>query len=250
MLDTSVVFDNLDLLLKATGLTVLLTFIVIVVSTVFAFPLGILRQTTGAAAWLVAGFSWTMRASPTLVLLYFVFYGLPQMGYLVPALTVAIIGLSIQSIGYALEVVRAGIMAIDPRQHDAAKALGIPKAHAWRSILLPQAFVALIPPFFNNTIHILQATTIASVITVRELTGETNNLIGLTYRAVPLLVFSAIVYLILASILTGLQALAERRFAIPGPQHRPSVRRRQLRIGLDLPLTFGAADHDEKEVRA
>lgn len=227
-MDPSVVFDNWGLLLRAAGLTALLTVAVIVISTILAFPLGILRQATGLASWLVAAFSWTMRASPTLVLLYFVFYGLPQMGFLVPAVTVAIIGLSIQATGYALEVVRGGLLAIDPRQHDAVKALGIPRFQAWRKILLPQALVALIPPYFSNTIHILQATTIASVITVSELTGETNNLIGLTYRAVPLLIFSAIIYLIFASVLTGLQAVAERRFAIPGTHMEPKARRRLL----------------------
>ena len=227
-MDFSVVYDNLDLLIPAAGLSILLTLIVLVISTIFAFPLGILRQTQGFVAWIIAGFSWIMRASPTLVLLYFVFYGLPQIGLLVSAVAVAIIGLSVQAIGYALEVVRGGVMAVDPRQRDATKALGIPTVTAWRKILIPQALVAIIPPFFSNSIQILQATTIASVITVQELTGETNNLIGLTYRAIPLLIFSAIVYLMLASILTGLQALSERRWAIPGVNTLPKPKRRWL----------------------
>lgn len=241
-MDFSVVFDNLDLLIPAAGLSILLTLIVILISTVFAFPLGILRQTKGFVAWLIAGFSWTMRASPTLVLLYFVFYGLPQIGILVPAVAVAIIGLSVQAVGYALEVVRGGVMAIDPRQKDATKALGIPTVTAWRKILLPQALVAIIPPFFSNSILILQATTIASVITVRELTGESNNLIGLTYRAIPVLIFSAIIYLVLASILTGLQALSERRWAIPGVNTHPKPSRSwlgELRMDSDAEVSAG-----------
>lgn len=215
-MDFSVVVENFWLLIEATGLTVLLTCSVIIISTALAFPLGIIRQTTRLPGRFVAGFSWTMRASPTLVLLYFAFYGLPQVGIVVPALMVAVIGLSIQSTGYALEVVRGGLLAVDPRQYDAVRALGIPSFHAWRRILLPQALVALTPPYCSNAIQILQATTVASVITVPELTGQTNNLIGLTYRAVPLLLFSAMIYLMLASVITGFQAFVERSYAVPG----------------------------------
>lgn len=219
-MDISVIVDNFSLLLKSIGLTVAMTVAVTVISTVLAVPLAILRQTPGVVSGLIAAFSWTMRAIPALVMLFFIFYGLPQLGYLVPALTVAIIGLSVQATGYAMEVIRAGLMSIDPRQHDAVKALGVPKWEAWRRVLLPQALTAAIPPYFSNTIHILQATTIASVITVQELTGTANNLIGLTYRAVPLLIFSGLVYLILASVLTLLQEVAERHWRIPGATSR------------------------------
>jgi His/Glu/Gln/Arg/opine family amino acid ABC transporter permease subunit len=231
--DISVIVDNFDALMQATGVTVLLTVVILVVSTVLAFPLALVRQSKSRWAHVIAAYSWIARSVPAIVLLFFVYFGLPSAGIFLPALGVAIVVLSLQQVGYVSEVVRGGILSIDPRQRDAVMALGIPKVRAWSRILLPQALRAMVPPYFSNSIHILQATAIAEVITVVELTAETNKLIGLTYQAVVLLLFCGMVYLILASVLVGLQALAERALALPGT--RPRLRWRSVMPRLTSP---------------
>lgn len=215
-MDISVIVDNFGDLMEATGVTALLTVVILVASTVLAFPLALVRQSKSRWAHVIAAYSWIARSVPAIVLLFFVYFGLPSVGISLPALGVAMVVLTLQQVGYVTEIVRGGILSIDPRQRDAVMALGIPRVRAWSTILLPQALRAMVPPYFSNSIHILQATAIAEVITVVELTAETNKLIGLTYQAVLLLIFAGTVYLILASALVGLQALAERALALPG----------------------------------
>lgn len=228
------IVDNFDALMHAIGVTVLLTVVILVAATVLAFPLAFVRQSGTPWAGIAATYSWIARSVPAIILLFFVFFGLPSLGVRLPALGVAIVVLTLQQVGYISEVVRGGILSLDPRQRDAVKALGIPRVRAWTRILLPQALRAMVPPYFSNSIHILQATAIAEVITVVELTAETNRLIGLTYQAIVLLLFCGTVYLVLASVLVALQGLAERALALPGT--RPPFRWRSV-----LPRLTGPA---------
>lgn len=198
-------------LLAAAGLTCLLTVSIVALSTVPAIPLGILRSGKGVASRLIGAFSWTMRAIPALVLVYVVFYGLPSVGIIFAALGTAIVGLSIQATAYNLEIFNGGIRSIDYRQRDSVRALGISPGRAWVHVLIPQALPAAIPPYIGNALVILKGTSLASVITVQELTGTTNILINRFNQPIPLLITSAVIYLALATILTVVQAFWEKK---------------------------------------
>ncbi|WP_150460863.1 amino acid ABC transporter permease [Nesterenkonia ebinurensis] len=212
----TVIVDNADLLLNAIWLTTLLTVVSLIISTIIGAPLAVLAERGGIPARIIAVFSWLMRAVPALVLLYLVFYGLPSFGVTVPALWTAVVALTVQAAGYQLEIIRGGLRAVSSNQYDAIKALGLPPVKAWLMVVVPQALPATIPPWFSNATNLLKATSIASVITIMEVTGSMNNLIALTFATIELLLWAAAVYIVLSSIIMGLQILAERIFALPG----------------------------------
>lgn len=205
------VLESVPELLAAVGLTCLLTVAVVGLSTIPAIPLGILRSSNGPLSRVIGFFSWTMRATPALVLLYLVFYGLPSAGFILPALITAILGLSVQATAYNLEIFNGGIRSIDYRQRDSVRALGIGPVRAWFHILLPQALPSAIPPYISNSMIVLKGTSLASVITVQELTGQTNILINRFNEPIALLITSAVIYLVLATVLTIVQAIWESK---------------------------------------
>ncbi len=199
-------------LARAAITTVELTVLTLLLSTVVGIPLAIIRNSSlRVLSRLVAAFSWLMRALPALLLLFFVYYGLPRFGLVLPAFPTAVVGLALSASAYNLEIFRAGLNAVDRGQHEAARALGLGPWHAWTRILIPQAAVVVIPPYVSNATLILKGSSIASIITVTEVTATANSLIGATYRPFELLVAAAIVYIALNTILAIVQTLVERR---------------------------------------
>jgi His/Glu/Gln/Arg/opine family amino acid ABC transporter permease subunit len=205
------VLDSVPQLLAATGLTCLLTVAIVGLSTIPAIPLGIVRSSNGRVSRVIGVFSWAMRAMPALVLLYLVFYGLPSVGFIMSALATAILGLSVQATAYNLEIFNGGIRSIDHRQRDSVRALGIGPVRSWFHILLPQALPSAIPPYISNAMIILKGTSLASVITVQELTGKTNILINHFNEPIALLITSGVIYLLLATLLTIVQSVLEAK---------------------------------------
>jgi len=212
-LDFSLVISYGPDLLAATWLTIILTVTTVVASTVLGIPLAILALSGGrVVAAILYAYSFAMRAIPLLLILYIIYYGLPSMGIVFDALPTAIIGLVVAATAYNMEIIRAGLEAVDKGQWESAAALGIPPLRTWKDIVIPQALPFIIPPYISNAIIVLKGTSVASIITIGELTAVTNGLISTTYQAFGFLAFSALVYLALSSVLTVLQQLAERRW--------------------------------------
>lgn len=198
-------------LVDATGLTVLLTVVTVVISTAIGLPLAILSIVAGRfVAALLAVYSFIMRAVPLLLLLYLIYYGLPSVGIVFDALPTALIGMVVAATAYNMEIIKAGLQAVDRQQWESAEALGIPVWKVWADIVVPQAMPHILPPFISNATLVLKGTSVASIITIGELTAVTNGLIADTYRAFEFMLFSAFVYLALSSVLTLLQSFAQR----------------------------------------
>lgn len=202
-------------LLSALNLTILLTVVTLVISTLLALPLAVLRDKPGPIGRVVTVFSWVTRTLPVLVILFMVFYGLPALGLYLPAVPVAVVALSVQCSGYNLEILRGGLRSVPKQQYDALRAAALPPVRGWFSIILRQAIPAASPAYFSNAVRILKATSIASVITVMEITAMTVNLLGVTYATLELLTISAVLYLTLSSVIIGSQMLIERKLALP-----------------------------------
>jgi polar amino acid transport system permease protein len=170
---------------------------------------------------LLRGASWTyvwvFRAVPTLVQLLFVWNALPQ---LFPALVedwfspflAAWLALSINEGAYMAEIVRGGLISIDEGQQVAARALGMTPMSVLRKVMLPQIVRVIIPPTSNEFIAMLKITSLASVISLRELLTYTQQQISITFRFAELYAAAAIYYLVIVSVFMALQALLERRF--------------------------------------
>ena len=123
---------------------------------------------------LLAGLAWTyvwlVRGTPVLLQLVFLFDALPFIGIVMPPVTTAIIGFSLNEAAFAGEIIRGGILSVSRNQTLAAASLGMGSLLTLRRIVLPQAMRAILPAVGNDAISVLKGTSLASVIAVNELT--------------------------------------------------------------------------------
>jgi polar amino acid transport system permease protein len=172
------------------------------------------RRVLQALGW---GYIWVFRAIPTIVQLFFVWFALPQ---LIPALRgpdflpfyAAAIGLSLNEAAYAAEIIRGGLLSVDDGQRLAARALGMRPASVFRRIVAPQVIRVIIPPTANDFITLLKITSLAYVVSLREIMTNTQTAIASSFRYAEWYSAAAIYYLVLVSIFMVGQAWFERRY--------------------------------------
>src|SRR5207248_11625482 len=122
-------------------------------------------------AWI---YNWLFRATPTLLQLYFVWYALPQIwgvfaGRWFTPFAAAWLALSLNEAAYMSEIIRAGLLSVEPGQELAGRALGMKRWQILRRVVVPQAIRIVIPPTGSEFITLLKLTSLASVISVHEL---------------------------------------------------------------------------------
>jgi polar amino acid transport system permease protein len=120
------------------------------------------------------------------------------------------------------EIIRAGILSVDPGQMEASLALGMTKRLAMRRIVLRQAMRVVIPPTGNQTISMLKGTSLVSVISMAELLYSVQLIYNTTFQTIPLLVVASIWYLVLTTVLSVGQYYLERHLARSGAKPPPS----------------------------
>jgi polar amino acid transport system permease protein len=204
------------------------------------FGLAVAGQTLGVVIGLFAAFArlarawplrsiarlytWVIRGTPLLVQIVFVYTALAaagifrfhdiQLGPLTFAgnIQAAIVALSLNEGAYMSEIIRAGILSVDPGQAEAAKSLGMTYAKSMRLVILPQAARFVIPPLGNEFNSMLKNTSLVSVIGVQELLLSTNTLVSATFRVFELLLVVATYYLLLTTAWGLVQSRIERYF--------------------------------------
>jgi polar amino acid transport system permease protein len=124
----------------------------------------------------------------------------------------ATIALSLNEAAYMAEIIRAGLLSVDPGQELAGRALGMSRRRIMRRIIVPQAVRITIPPMGNEFITLLKLTSLASVISVTELLTASLNFSSTTFSYTEAFAAAAVYYLFIVSILMYLQSLLEKRF--------------------------------------
>jgi polar amino acid transport system permease protein len=162
-------------------------------------------------------YNWIFRATPTLLQLIFIWYALPQLwptfahNWFTPFLA-AFIALSLNEAAYMSEIIRAGLLSVDPGQELAGRALGMSRARILRRIVVPQAVRIVIPPTGNEFITLLKLTSLASVISLHELLTASQERATASFRYPEAYAAALVYYLGIVSVLMVLQAQLERRF--------------------------------------
>jgi polar amino acid transport system permease protein len=207
--------EALPALLGGAWTTVTISAVAIVAATLLGL-LGGLARVAGAAplARLVALYVVLIRGTPLLVTMIFAYYGLPSLGLLFDAYTVAVGVLALNHGAYVTEIVRAGIESIERGQHLAARALGMSTAQTLTWIILPQTIKRVLPPLTNESITLIKNSALASTIAVTELLR--SGLEVMTWKANTFSPFFgvALIYLLLTLPLVWLSARLERRYAV------------------------------------
>lgn len=131
---------------------------------------------------LCRGYIELSRNTPLLVQLFFLYFGLPKIGINLSGHTCGIIGLTFLGAAYMAEAFRGGIEAVSRTQHDAALAVGLTDAQAFRYITFPQSLAASVPALTANTLFLIKETSVVGVLAVVELLNLSKELIGLDYQ--------------------------------------------------------------------
>jgi polar amino acid transport system permease protein len=208
-LDFSPAFAGWASLMRGAVVTVEITAAALVLGCMLGLLAGVARLNPsrrlvyGAAT----GYLAAIRGTPLLVQLFLLFFGLPQLGIMLPAFLCGVLGLGIYSGAYISEIVRGSIQSIDRGQMEAARSLGMSYGKAMRSIVLPQALVRMIPPLGNEFIALIKNSALVSLLTIHDLMHEGQKIISVSYRSLEVYLVIALMYFAL----TGLTSLALQR---------------------------------------
>lgn len=189
-------FVEWQALLSGASVTIQVTLSALLLSVIFGLLIGIARLdptkrfTYGAATIYLSFF----RGTPLLVQLFIWFYGLPHFGILLPAFACGMVGLGMYSAAYVSEIVRGAIQSVDKGQIEAARSLGMSYKQAMVKIILPQAFIRMIPPLGNESISLIKNSALVSLLTIHDLMHEGQKIISVSYRSLEIYLVIALIY--------------------------------------------------------
>jgi len=196
-------------LLEGAEITVEITVLGCIVAVVMAFAAALTRLYAPLPLrWLAVTYIEIFRGTSALVQLFWLFFVLPHFGLTLEPMTVAVLALGLNVGAYGAEVVRGAIGAVPRGQWEATIALNMSRGEALRRVILPQAVVAMIPPWGNLFIELLKATALVSLITISDLAFKASQMNQTTYRTVEIFTIVLVFYLAIASVITiGMRAL-------------------------------------------
>lgn len=136
-----------------------------------------------------------IRGVPIVVVLFYMYFVLPDFGISLSAFQAGALGLGIAYSSYMAEVFRAGIDAVDTGQYEAAQSLGMSRAMLMRRVIFPQAFKIALPPYGNNLVMMLKDSSQTAVITVVELSMQSKLISAATFKSATIFTLVALIYL-------------------------------------------------------
>ena len=202
------------IVVQGVWVTVVLSVTSIVFATILALLGALGRISTNPVLNSIASFYVSLiRGTPLLVQIFVIYFALPQLGIVLPAIACGIIALSLNYGAYMSEIFRAGIQAVSRGQREAAQALGMPERLVFRRIVLPQAFRIVTPAIGNEFIAMLKDSALVSTISVHETLFWSQRLGRSALEPMTALLIAALIYWVLTMIFTVFQARLERRLA-------------------------------------
>lgn len=215
---------------RASGLVVVLSVLVWVISNIAGILLALMRESRLRVVRVVAGvYVWFFRSLPLLVLLIFV-YNLPQVipsaqHLLGSAFVAALVAMVLNEAAYMAEIHRGGLLSVGVDQREAARALGLTYSKVQRLVVVPQAFRIALPSLGNEFVNILKLTSLASAISLSEILLQGQRLYTQNFLVLETMAAVAIYYVVLVTIFDQIRAFIERRL---------DVRRRKTQVEDEL----------------
>ena len=205
--------SNIEFLLGGLKFTI----VVSLISMVFAIILGLIVSIAGTTKIKVLsiiniGYTEIIRAIPVLVMILWVYYGLPVLFNLnFSAFVAGIIALSICESPFVSEIFRSGIQAVPVGQKEAGTSLGLNFLQKFYLITLPQAIRIILPALGNQFVYMLKMSSLVSIIGLNELTRKANELVVSQYRPLEIYTFLVLEYLVLILIVSYMVRRLERK---------------------------------------
>ena len=225
-----VIVKWLPKLLEGAYLTLELVAISVVVGLLVAIPLGMARA---SRHWYVRALPFSyiffFRGTPLLLQMFLVYYGLAQFDavresvfwpYLRDPYWCALLAMTMHTAAYIAEIIRGAIQAVPPGEVEAARALGMSRGQTMWHITLPRAARIGLPAYSNEVILMLKASSLASTITLLELTGMARTIIARTYLPVEIFFAAGLFYLVMTFVLVQFFRWLERKLRVDALQGR------------------------------
>ncbi|WP_417662703.1 ABC transporter permease [Pseudomonas sp.] len=220
--DYNVIWDSLPLYFGGVLVTLKLLLISLFFGLMLAIPLALMRISKSVwinfPAWL---YTYVIRGTPMLVQLFLIYYGLAQFEvirqsvlwpYFSNAAFCACVAFAINTSAYTAEILAGSLKATPHGEIEAAKAMGMSRAKLYRRILLPSAIRRALPQYSNEVIMMLHTTSLASIVTLIDITGAARTVSSQYYLPFEAFITAGVFYLCLTFILVRLFKLAERRW--------------------------------------
>ena len=220
MLNLALMWESVPDLLGGLLVTLELTVLSLIFGMALALPLAALRTAPSRILWMpVYGYITFFRGTPLLVQIFLIYYGTGQFDWiretplwplLRQAYWCAILAFSLNTAAYTAEILRGAIEAVPRGEIEAGSALGMSRWLVFRLISLPRAFRLALPAYGNEIILVIKSSSLASTITLLDITGVARTLVAHTYAPYEVFLVAGALYLLLVLATTRLLALAER----------------------------------------
>lgn len=211
----SAVLENLDVFVEGMRTTLALTLVAFAVAFAIGLVIAAFRVSpVPPLRWVGTLYVETVRNTPLPVLFFLFYFGLPKVGFLFSPFTTAVIVLGGYTGAFLGETIRSGINTVAKGQAEAARALGLTFPEVLRVIVLPQALRSVVAPIGNLFIALTKNSSIASTISLIELTYVANQLNTETARPIPVFLAAGVAYLALTLPSGFIFGAIERRVAI------------------------------------
>ncbi|BAL98585.1 MULTISPECIES: amino acid ABC transporter permease [Caldilinea] len=204
-------------LLQGTAVTLQIAAVSLLLGMAIGLPVGIGR--VYGPRWLqaiLAAYITLFQGTPLLIQLFLVYYGLPDLGLTLGRMEAAFLTLGLNSAAYQAEYLRGALQSVGEGQMTAARAIGMSKWLAVRSIILPQALRLVLPAWSNEAIAMLKYTAVVFLIAVPDLMGQAKILSSRYFAPIPIYMIVAVFYIVLVGVAYLILRQLERRFHIPG----------------------------------
>lgn len=217
MIDLTLLWKHKVYMLTGAVVTLKLTIGAVIVGLLLGVILGMGRVSRAKLFKSFSGiYIQLFRGTPMLLQIFFIYFGVPQLYYLLTGfsmtpdpLAVGVIALGLNSGAYVAEIVRAGIQAVGQGQMEAGRSIGLSYNQTMRHIILPQAIKKIIPPLGNEAIVLLKDSSLVSVIGTQELMYSAKVMGARYYDYVQFLIGAGIIYLCFTFVIARLLAKAE-----------------------------------------
>ena len=221
-MDIDFALEHFPRLLKATKLTIQLTFLSLFFGLFVGFFTAILRTSKIKIFFFIAYYySYIFRGTPLLVQIFIIYFGLAQVEwiresflwiFLKEPYSCAILAFTLNTGAYSSEIFRSAFETINKGIVEAAEGLGLSKINTFFKVKLPIAIRQSLPAYGNEMILMLKGTSLASTVTLLDLTGVAKHIISTTFRPVEVFIVAGSIYLIMTFVIHSLIKLLEKKY--------------------------------------
>ena len=214
--DLSYTIDALPRLLDGSLVTLKLALFGFAFSVVLATIVTVARTVSNSQilGTIIAVYISFIRGTPILIQIFLVYYVLPVIGLNIGPISAGIIALTLNSAAFIIEILRSGLASVSKGHFEAARSLGLSGFALWFKVILPQTFMASIPPLVNEFTQLLKATALLSTITVVELMRVSQQIYSNNYHPIEVLTGAFVMYFLMCFAVSRSASWLEATFEV------------------------------------